>query len=765
MWRGAIGMLAGSCAVLLLPQWPPATWLAFGVAAVAMLGWWLRSTLLVTFAVGTAWCTTIAWSALGDRLAPELEGQVLRVRGTVVTVPQGNRDTLRFRFAPDPTSRPRVPRLLELAWYDAPVRVVAAERLELEVKLRRPRGFANPGGADNAARMLRDRIGASGYVRSGARLGADATIVSFPVLRIRALVAERINDALAGRASAGIVAGLAVGLQEALSREQWLELSRSGTSHLMAISGLHIAMVAVLAASLGQRLQRGRQRSGALRAQRDVATVLGLLAAFGYSLLAGWSVPTQRTLLLIALASLALVTRRRIGIANGLGACLWAVLLLDPLAPLAPGFWLSFGAVAAILYAASGLARPQHWLRGYLQVQLAVTLGLVPVLIGSFGAVSLVSAFVNLYAIPLYTLVIVPAVLASCAAALAWPAAGSVLLHATGSVIEWTWPLLAGPAHWSVATWNVAELPVVAWSVLLIGVVAVISPLPRIARLAGGALVVLTCASRPDPPASGNARITVLDVGQGLSVVVETRSHSLVFDAGPSFRNGGDTGQLVVAPFLRAGGIRRLDRLIVSHDDDDHSGGAASVLALMPTETLALGPSVKPASLRVRAGTTLDACRRGAGWTWDGVQFDWLHPGEGPYWKDNDSSCVLRIRAGAQQAWLTADIEAAAESEILQHWPRLGTADVLVAPHHGSRTSSSAAFVTALHPHWIVYSVGHRNRWNLPASSVVERWRAAGALEVRTSSSGAVTFELGADGGANVPVRWRPQHPRLWRDP
>ncbi len=259
---------------------------------------------------------------------------------------------------PDGDSR-SLPRLLELTWYDAPARIDAAETLELEVKLRRPRGFANPGGHDNEARMLRDHVGASGYVRSGERLGRDAAAAfRYPVLLARARVASIIRDTLGERPSAGIVAGLAVGLQDALSREQWLQLSRSGTSHLMAISGLHIAMVAAVFGWLGGRVQRLRQGRGATGATRDASVVAAAIAALGYSLLAGWSVPTQRTMVMIACGAAALLLRRRVGVADGLGLCVVGVLLLDPLAPLAPGFWLSFGAVAVILYGATGHVRP-----------------------------------------------------------------------------------------------------------------------------------------------------------------------------------------------------------------------------------------------------------------------------------------------------------------------------------------------------------------------------------------------------------------------
>jgi competence protein ComEC len=762
MWRFAAGLLAGSCAVMLLPR-AAGAWSIVGFgAAVLVAAAIARRAWILGPACGFLLTTASVQHALEQRLDPALEGQKLQLRGEVASVPQGTLQTLKFRFAP---ATPGFPPLIELTWYDAPSRVEAGETLDLEVKLRRPRGFANPGGQDNEARMLRDGVGASGYVRSGARLGRERSAYRrYPVLLARAYFAQLIREELGDRASAGIVAGLAVGLQDAVSREQWQVLARSGTSHLMAISGMHIAMVGAVFAWLGARLQRWRQRRGATAAQRDSAVIAGCVAALLYSLLAGWSVPTQRTMVMIGCGAITLLSRRRVGIADGLGLCVIVVLLLDPLAPLAPGFWLSFGAVAAILYGATGFVHSQSALRSYLHVQWIVTLGLLPVLAGSFGAVSLVSVLVNLYAIPLYTLVVVPAVLLSCAAAAVAREPGRVLLDWTGRLIEASWPALERPASWPLATWSIAALEPVAWVALVTGTLAALSPLPRAGRIAGAVLAVTACLWRPPLVAHGAARVTVLDVGQGLAVVVETRQHTLVYDAGPSFRTGSDTGQLVVVPFLKSRGIREVDRVVVSHDDDDHKGGVASVLALLPSRWLTLGPSLRDSLAAGPRVDRVDRCRAGNAWDWDGVAFLWLHPGPRSHERDNDSSCVLLIRAGAHTVMIPGDIEAQAEREMVDGGtvPRV---DILVVPHHGSRTSSTPSLVAAVRPRWVIYAVGHRNRWNFPHPRVVERWDGVGAAGLRTSASGAITFELIPGRSLVAPVEWRLETRRPWRDP
>jgi len=762
VWSLVSGFVAGCGVVLLLPGLPPASAVLPTCAALALLSAAGRRIGVLAFAAGFAFCWGRAHDRLDDRLDPSLEGQSLHVRGTVVSVPQGTNRTLRFRLAPE---RADLPKLLELSWYDADFRPRAAERLEVEARLRRPRGFANPGGSDNDARMLREGLGASGYVRSARSLGRDrAAVLRHPVLVARAAVADAIRSVLGERPAAGIVAGLSVGLQDALSREQWQQLARTGTSHLMAISGLHIAMVAAIAAWAGAALQRLRQRRGATRATRDAAVVAGTLAAALYSALAGWSVPTQRTMIMIALAAWALHARRHGGLFDGLAICAAAVILLDPLSMLAPGFWLSFGAVAAILAATTGYVRRPGAVRSYLHTQVAVTVGLVPVLVGSFGQLSLVSAIVNLVAIPLYTLVIVPAVLVASACALLAPPLGAVLLHGVARLIEATWVVVAAPAQWPLATIAVAGLSPFAWAMLLTGAVAALAPLPPRGRWAGALLAGAACFWRPEPLPVGAACVGVLDVGQGLAVVVQTRGHALVFDAGPSFRSGTDAGQLVVVPYLRHRGIGIVDALVVSHDDDDHKGGAASVAAAMDVRRLIAGPSVRTLDQDDATHVVLERCRRGLRWEWDGVRFEWLHPGNTPHDRDNDSSCVLQVSAGEHRLLLTGDVEGEAEAEMLAEGA-LRSVEVVVAPHHGSRSSSTSRFVAATRPRWVVFAVGHRNRWGFPAPRVVARWQDGGAGILRTNASGAIEFVAQPGLPLSPPARWRIEHHRFWHDP
>jgi competence protein ComEC len=297
-----------------------------------------------------------------------------------------------------------------------------------------------------------------------------------------------------------------------------------------------------------------------------------------------------------------------------------------------------------------------------------------------------------------------------------------------------------------------------AWVAMVVGAAAALAPLPLAGRLSGALLVLVACLWRPAPPEPGALRFTMLDVGQGLAAVVETRHHVLVYDAGPSFRSGSDTGAMVVEPFLRHRGRRRVDVLVASHDDLDHAGGAPSVAGLLPVSQLvASGDAL--ASLG-----PVQRCSRGGGWNWDGVQFEWLHPGPQVLPGDNDRSCVLRVRAGPHVLLLTGDVERAAEAELLEQ-SALEPVDVLLVPHHGSRTSSSPAFVAATRPRWALVASGHRNRWGFPKADVVGRWRAADAEVLVGSTTGAIEFDVDPRRPLEPPALWRPSHLRPWRDP
>jgi competence protein ComEC len=531
---------------------------------------------------------------------------------------------------------------------------------------------------------------------------------------------------------------------------QWQLFARTGVSHLMSISGLHVTMVASLFAALIHWLWR---RSSALMLAlpaRKASALAMFLAAFAYCLIAGFAVPAQRTVYMVGVVALALWANRIGSVSRVLCLALLVVLLLDPWAGLAPGFWLSFGAVAVILYVVTGRLRPGHSLVEWGRIQWAITLALGPLLLVWFQQMSLVSPLANAMAIPLVSMVVTPLALA-----------GSVLpldfilklAHAVMAgqmwLLEWCagLPLAVWQQH-APAAWTVAlALAGTAWLLLPRGVPA---------RWLGLPLLLPMFAMTPPIPPPDAAWITVLDVGQGLAVFVQTKRHALLYDTGPAYSPEADSGTRVILPYLRASGIANLDTMIVTHDDSDHAGGAVPVLSGLPVGVLYSSLSASHPALLVAPAYRLP-CAAGQGWNWDGVRFDLLHPTTGSYaidgLKSNDRSCVLKITTAHGAVLLTGDIEARSEQELLQRAPQALRADVLVVPHQGSRTSSTEDFIAAVQPRWAIFPAGYRNRFGHPKEDVVERYRASGAQMLRTDSAGAVLVRLEDEGISVRPYR------------
>jgi len=775
------------------PQLPPLVWALLLLPASALC-WRLRAAnsrgaalaaalLLPAIFAAAGFFHAAAWAQwrLDERLPRQWEGVDLAVTGVVAGLPQPFAGGVRFDFDVEQVepAAARLPQRIALAWYNgasreefqdiAPIR--AGERWRYKVRLKRPHGSVNPYGFDYESWLLQRSIGATGYVRPGgtARLDDLVPRPAYLLQRGREILRERYWDALPDYPYAGILVALAIGDQNAIDARQWQLFARTGVSHLMSISGLHVTMVASLFAALVHWLWR---RSSALMLAlpaRKASALAGFLAALGYCLIAGFAVPAQRTLYMVGVVALALWAGRVSSVSRVLCAALLLVLLLDPWAVLAPGFWLSFGAVAVILYVVTGRLwagpAPAPGLRaalgsGLLQwgrVQWAITLALAPLLLVWFQQMSLVSPLANAVAIPLVSLVVTPLALA-----------GSVLpfdfvLKLAHAVMAGQMWLLEWLAALPAAVWQ--QHAPAAWTVALAlaGTVWLLLPRGVPARWLGLPLLLPLFAVAPPTPPPGALWLTVLDVGQGLAVFAQTRGHALLYDAGPAYSPEADSGSRVILPFLRASGIARLDAMVVTHDDNDHAGGAASVLAGLPVASLYSSVPQTHAAWMAAAGYRLP-CAAGQGWDWDGVRFELLHPTADSYaidgLKSNDRSCVLRIATPQGAVLLTGDIEARSERELLTRAPAALRAEVLVAPHHSSRTSSTPEFIAAVQPRWAVLPVGYRNRFGHPQEEVVERYRASGAQMLRTDHAGAVLVRI--DGEGIAVEAYRELRKRYW---
>ena len=731
-------------------------------------------------ALGFSWAALLAQMALAPQLPKEQEGRDVTLTGTIASLPYRFDQGVRFNFEVESVDDPTfvVPPRVALAWYSGfreagqPVgEVQPGERWQLTVRLQRPHGNANPHGFDYEVWLLEQGVRATGYVRpvgaANRRIDSFVFSASNVVQHWRATLRARIQRALRGEAYAGVIVALVVGDQRAIEQSDWKVFNRTGIGHLISISGLHITMVAGLFAMLASSLWR---RSFFTRAQlplilpaQKVAALAGAAIALLYVLLAGFGVPAQRTLYMLAVVAASVWLGRTTNVSHVLCAALGLVVLLDPWAVLSPGFWLSFGAVAVILYGALGRTetpRSRYWsiLALGVRTQYVVTVGLVPLTMLLFSQVSLASPFANALAIPLISLVVTPLALAG--SMLPAPLSTMLLQVAHFAVQALAWVLESmSKSEWAV--WSAPMPPAWVFCFALLGTVWMLAPRGWPSRWLGVIAWLPLLAGQSSRPGEGHVAITAFDVGQGMALLIETSHHRLLYDTGPAYSPESNGANRVILPYLKGRGIDRLDAMVVSHSDVDHAGGALTVLDEM--EVAWVSSSLWRDHPVVLASNAHYRCVGGQSWTWDGVYFEMLHPTLPSYdnakLKPNARGCTLRITAAGKRLLLAADIEAAQEAQLVGIAPDKLRADVLLAPHHGSGTSSTPAFLAAVKPDLALFQVGYRNRYQHPKKEVYARYEAAGIARLRTDETGAIEFGS-ADGFK--PRQFRRDRARYW---
>ncbi len=748
MTLAALAFASGAALLQMQAALPPAEWGWLLLLLPATMLFERRFLVPVAFLMGFLWASTFAHWRMADWLAPEFEGRDLSVVGVVSSLPALGERGVRFEFEVESAEGARLPKKLLLSWYrspfseEAPALLAGAvhpgERWLLTIRLRRPHGLVNPHGFDYEAWLLERGIGATGYVRQRGeqRLLGFRNGILDSIEKTREAIRDRFAAELGAGPAAGILAALAVGDQRAISNEEWRLFSRTGVTHLMSISGLHVTLISGLAAWLLAWLWRRVPWLALRLPARKAAALTAIAVALGYTLLAGFGVPAQRTFWMVTVVAAALWGGRIASPGRTLALALAAVVLTDPWAPLAPGLWLSFGAVLLIFYAAAGWNAPEGKLAQWGRMQWAITVGLAPAVLLLFGQVSLAGPIANAVAIPVVSVVITPLALI----AAVFPI--EIVLQVGAWLVECLLQFLEWCAALPGALWT-QHAPAL-WSVLaaLAGAAWMLAPRGVPWRACGIALMAPAFCLSPPAPAQGEAWVTTFDVGQGLAVLVRTAARALLYDAGPAFGAESDSGMRVVVPALVGAGVARLDLLVISHEDMDHLGGALSVLE--STEVGALASSLAPQHPLNALVAAPRRCAAGEAWQWDGVRFEFLHPA-GVSARRNNMSCVLRISTAGGAMLLTGDIEAAAESQIVNRGFPLGS-DVLLVPHHGSRTSSTAEFIAAVAPRWAVVPAGYRNRFGHPSAEVLERYRAAGVRVLRTDRDGAVTVIFNNNG-------------------
>jgi competence protein ComEC len=734
-----MALAAGLLVVVFLPVLPPVGLLML-LPVVGLMLLPFRSYPLAFLLFGFTWACVSAQWALNDRLPQPLDGETRWIEGRVVGLPQSSDGVVRFELADARSRHATLPSLMRLAWYAGPP-LNSGERWRLAVKLKRPGGLLNPDAFDYEAWLLAQRIGATGTVKDGQRL-AEASWAWRDSIRQRLLEMD-------AQGRGGALAALVLGDGSGLSREDWQTLQDTGTVHLLVISGQHIGLLAAVM----YLLVAGLARFGLWPLRwpwLPWACGLAFSAALGYGLLAGFEVPVQRACVMVGLVLLWRLRFRHLGAWWPLLLAFNAVLLLDPLASLRPGFWLSFAAVAVLIFTFGSRLGAWRWWQTWTRAQWLIAIGLCPVLLALNLPISLSGPLANLLAVPWVSFVVLPPALLG-TALLPVPYVGEGLLWLAGGLIDVLFrglALIAG--QWPA--WIPASVSWWVWMLGSLGAVMLLLPRGVPMRSLGWPLLLMLVVPPRERLPEGVADVWQLDVGQGLAILIRTRHHAVLYDAGPRFGDF-DIGERVVLPALRKLGVEHLDMMLLSHADADHAGGALAVARRLPVIQVISGdPPGLPGELN--AG----ACDSGRQWQWDGVRFQlwqWSAAHD-----SNQRSCVLQIEANGERLLLTGDIDTHAERVLLDS-PLAVPTQWLQAPHHGSRSSSSMALLKTLQPETVLISRGQGNSFGHPHPTVLARYRKQRLRIYDSAEHGAIHLQLGT---FSAPWTMRQQR-RFWRDP
>jgi competence protein ComEC len=705
--------------------------------------------------LGIMWASVYGQYLLDDRLVDQLEGEDVVVQGYVANFPKPLENRVGFDFIVTKAIE-GVPKKIRLNWYSPPIAIKAGQVWQMAVRLKKPHARINPGGFDYEAWLFANHIGATGYVRPkpqtqqiDSHFSAHRYLVQF-----RQLISDRLDAVLPGSEQLGIIKALSIGSQELISQQQWEIFRITGVVHLMVISGGHISLVAGLVFLL---VRRTWAWLGVLEVSpQTMAAYAAWLAGLLYGAIAGFSLPVQRAELMLTVWLWAIVRQRHTASMQVLLLALLVVVLFDPLALLSAGFWLSFAAVALLLFiSANRLGKPSYWYQ-IGKVHLAMAIGLGPLLILFFQQVSLVAPLANYLAVPLIGVLITPLSLLAVLVAFISPWFASVLLWPVETLLTWLWWLLLQMADWPLASLSGIHAPWYSVLFAVLGVLLLLAPKGMPARYLSLFFILPVFFYPPKIPTAGEVWFTLLDVGQGLATVVQTQHHTLVFDTGAKYAEQADMGESVVLPYLQYLGISQIDTLMISHGDIDHSGGAESLLADMPVTKIY--SSVAAWAERPSG----NYCRTGQRWQWDGVDFSMLSPDEKGFNSENDNSCVLRISNRQHSFLLTGDIQQTAESHLVERYGNDLASEVLVAPHHGSKTSSSQSFIEQVRPERVLIPAGYRNRFGFPHLSVMQRYEKLQANIFSSANNGAISLKT--DGAEMTQTLARQQQRKYWME-
>jgi competence protein ComEC len=750
MIKSAIAFVLSCAAILALPELPPPAYL-LSLIPIIMVVLYLRHYFLLFAVAGLLVTWFQCYQLIDNRLDKSLYGQTLTVSGQVISIPQQNDQRVRFLFKPDKLT-PALPHKIRVSWYRPFADNLAVnQNWQLKLRLKPAVGLSNPGSFDYEKWLFQQGIGAVSYVKPSDTNKLITSSNRHSIDTVRHKLANFITLTLDESETSALLVGLTTGMRTSISSHQWQTLSNTGTSHLLAISGLHIGLAAVIGFYIFKWLWQLKSSNLLLIPAKKCAVIGAIIFATAYAALAGFSVPTQRALLMLLVVSISLLMNRSIKASHILATSLIIILTFDPLAILSAGFWLSFAAVAIIFFTFSHRHPPVA--RPWLKIHCVIAIGLTPFLLLFFNQTSLITPLANFIAVPVISFIVVPLSLAASFSWLFSPQLTSLLFTIADITLSHLWVLLDKLSVLPFATWSPTQLPFAYWLIVLLGIILLLMPKGFPAKwlgLLGFTPFIFYQAPRPN---DGEFWFTLLDVGQGLSTVIVTKNHTLIYDVGEKISPQFDMGAHIVVPYLNSVDINHIDKLIVSHGDNDHIGGLHSL-----AQQKNIGQILSSVTEKIPKASS---CHQGQQWVWDNVLFQVLHPRLTDQLSENNFSCVLKVSNKTGSVLLTGDIEKQAENLLIERQQDL-TSTLLIAPHHGSNTSSSYPFIRHVNPQSVLIPAGYMNRFNFPHPKVIQRYKTQNIPILSTAQSGAIEYRFNKQ-GLQGPIRWRQHSQKIWR--
>ncbi len=755
----SLSLLLGTLPILFLQSLPNAYWLGGILLFSLLLGAFykykfknvsIKFLMVFGFLVGLFISTVTAQLLLDKRLPSQWQGQDMIVQGSVVDIPENREDGTRLRFKISHATllankdeggsnkRIKLSGVIRLGWFQQRQTIKAGESWQLRIRLKRPSGFLNPGGFDYEKWLFTERIIATGYIRKSIEQNHRLKPASWWSLnRWREKIHQNIQEKVANKPAAAVLSALVVAIRTELSDQQWQQLQKTGTNHLIAISGLHIAIVAAFGFFPVMLIWRLFPKLNERIPLQVVGSISGGIFAIIYAMLAGFTLPTQRALIMVIIALLALMGRRHYTSSQILSFALLAVLLIDPLAAMTISFWLSFVAVALILYFLNRqIKKPFLQL---IKLQVWLSLAMLPLTLIFFGSASLASPIANIVAIPWVSLIVVPiSLLALVFMPISSWVSGS-LFNIAAITVDYLFAGLNFLSQSPLSSLNPTEVPLLYLLMAFAGLLFLILPKGFPGRWLGLVALIPALLFTAEKPNQGAFSFTMLDVGQGMASVVETANHSLIYDTGTRFSDTFDIGKLVVIPYLRSQGIDSIDRMIISHEDIDHRGGAAYITKSIDVK------SVLSSEVNILANHKVEHCTKGMKWQWDGVNFEILSPDLDYQENENNRSCVLLVSNQHHSLLLTGDIQKKTEKRLVNDYKKQLSSEVISVPHHGSKTSSTAEFIEYTSPKLALITAGFRSRFGHPKAEVIARYKEQGVRLMDTVSDGAIQVNFPTD--------------------